>query len=249
MNKLDLLRTRARSVITRHTPVKRVRSRLQRPTASFTFDDFPRSALHTAAPMMARHGGRATYYAAGRYCGAHEDGIEYYTADDLRAAHADGHEIACHSFGHVYGSGVTDADLSQDFERNAAFLRSTLGRDLPLTNYAFPYGDVSPRTKRLAGGRFASSRGIYPGVNAGMLELAQLKAVPLESRSWTPDVVERLVEQARESRGWIIFFSHDVEEQPSPFGATPDMLAHALDAVRAAGLDILTVKDALARAV
>jgi peptidoglycan/xylan/chitin deacetylase (PgdA/CDA1 family) len=120
MNKLDLLRTRARSVITRHTPVKRVRSRLQRPTASFTFDDFPRSALHTAAPMMARHGGRATYYAAGRYCGAHEDGIEYYTADDLRAAHADGHEIACHSFGHVYGSGVTDADLSRDFEHNAA---------------------------------------------------------------------------------------------------------------------------------
>jgi peptidoglycan/xylan/chitin deacetylase (PgdA/CDA1 family) len=249
MNKLDLLRARARSVITRHTPVKRVRSRLQRPAASFSFDDFPRSALHTAAPMIAREGGRATYYAAGSYCGVHEDGLDYYTADDLRAAHADGHEIACHSFAHVRGVTVTDAGLSQDFERNAAFLRATVSEDLPLTNYAYPFGNVSPRTKRLAGRRFASSRGIHPGVNAGVLELAQLKAIPLESRSWRADEVERLVEQARDSRGWVIFFSHDVDERPSPFGATPDMLAHALDAVRAAGLEILTVKDALARAV
>ena len=249
MELLCRVQSRTRATLARATRVKRVRSRLAAPVASFTFDDFPRSALTAGAPLLARHGGRATYYAAGWYCGRTEDGIEYYGLDDLRAAHAAGHEVACHSFDHVRGSQVTSPALDDDLDRNAAFLREALGAGLPVENFAYPFGHVSPRTKKLAGRRFASSRGIQPGVNAGVLELAELKAVPLERRAWRADAVERLVEQARANRGWIIFFSHDVSDDPSPFGATPAMLEHAIETVRAAGLDILTVRDALARAV
>ena len=248
MELLCRVQSRTRATLARMTPVRRVPSRLQRPAASFSFDDFPRSALTAGGDLLARYGGKATYYAAGAFCGAREDGVDYYDLDDLRAAHAAGHEVACHSFDHVRGSRITSDALEDDLDRNADFLRGTLGADLPLDTFAYPFGHVSPRTKRLMGRRFAASRGIQPGVNAGVLELAELKAIPLERRSWRPEQVERLVEKASASRGWIIFFSHDVSDDPSPFGATPGMLEHALMTVREAGLDILTVRDALARA-
>ena len=37
---------------------------LQRPLISFTFDDFPRSAIHTGGAILNRFGVAGTYYAA-----------------------------------------------------------------------------------------------------------------------------------------------------------------------------------------
>ena len=239
---------RLNHAFTRQLPVKRVRSRLRSPVASFTFDDFPQSAWTAGGPLLDRYGAKGTYYTAGSHCGTVEDELLSFNAEDLRAVHAAGHEIACHTFSHRRSPQVASADLEADFDRNTAFLRGLLG-DVALESFAYPYGSVSPRTKRLAGRRFPSSRGIRAGVNAGTLELAQLKAVPLEVREWSAEMVERLVERARQRSGWIIFFSHDISESPSPYGATPAMLEHALATVRSAGIDILPVRDALARAV
>ena len=239
---------RLNHAFTRQLPVKRVRSRLSSPVASFTFDDFPQSAWTEGGPLLDRYRAKGTYYTAGSQCGTVQDGVRYFDAEDLRATHAAGHEIACHTFSHRRSPQTPSAELEADLDRNTAFLRGLLG-DITTESFAYPYGSVSPRTKRLAGRRFPSSRGIRPGVNCGTLELAPLKAVPLEIREWSASTVERLVETARQRNGWIIFFSHDIADEPSPYGATPGMLEHALEAVSAAGIEILPVRDALARAV
>jgi peptidoglycan/xylan/chitin deacetylase (PgdA/CDA1 family) len=227
---------------------KRARSTLSAPLASFSFDDFPRSAWTTGGPILDRYDAKATYYVAGRFCGVHEDGLEYYGAEDLRAVHAAGHELGCHTFSHRHSPQVSSRALGADLDRNRAFVAEAVGQ-AEFASFAYPYGDASPRTKLLAGRRFSLSRGIRAGVNGPRLDLGQLKAVPLEVRSWTAEAVERHVETARQTNGWIVFFSHDVSEAPSPYGATPAMLEHALSQVRAAGIEVLTVKDALARAV
>ena len=239
---------KANNALTRRVRLKTARSRLSAPVASFSFDDFPRSAWTTGGPILARHAAKATYYVAGRFCDLHEDGLEYYRRDDLRALYAAGHEVGCHTFSHRHSPKVPSPELRADFDRNQAFVRETLG-DVVMTSFAYPYGDASPRTKALAGRRFAVSRGIRSGVNGRTLDLGQLKAVPLEIRSWTADAVEREVETARQTGGWIVFFSHDVSDAPSPYGATPAMLEHALDEVKAAGIEILPVKHAYARAM
>jgi len=245
MARLSLLH-RVNNVLTRNIPVKLIRSRLERPVASITFDDFPQSAWSVGGPILERHGARATYYAAGRFCGRSEDGIDYYTSKDLTAIQGAGHEIGCHTFSHQYGTGVSSKALDEDVARNQTFVASLLG-DYRLSSFAYPYGDVSPRTKRLFSSRFATSRGIRRGVNAGLVDLAQLKAIGLEHQAWNPAAVEAAVTQAARSNGWIIFFTHDVSDDPSPFGATPEMLDHALSTVRKAGIDILPIKHALAR--
>jgi len=247
MASLSLLH-RANNVATRNLPVKLIRSRLDRPVASITFDDFPQSAWQVGGPILERHGARATYYAAGRFCGLSEDGIDYFTAQDLTDVRAAGHEIGCHTFSHQYGTGVASEALALDAARNQAFVGDLLG-DYPLTSFAYPYGDVSPRTKLFYSDRFPTSRGIRRGVNAGLIDLAQLKAIGLEHQAWDPAAIEHAVDQAARRNGWIIFFTHDVSDEPSPFGATPEMLDHALSAVREARIDILPVKHALARMV
>jgi peptidoglycan/xylan/chitin deacetylase (PgdA/CDA1 family) len=231
----------------RRMTVRPVRLNLDRPAASFSFDDFPISAWETGGPILERFGAKATYYAAGVYCGATEGGLRYYDEAALRAVYAAGHEVACHSFSHEHGPTVSSALLADDLDRNAIFLRQVLGDTGPL-NFAYPYGEVSPRTKRMAGARFASARGIHPGVNGPTADLSQLRAIPLERRSWSAAEVERWVEAARAAGGWLVFFSHDVSDDPSPYGCTPAMLEHALAATRDAGFDLEPVNRVLARA-
>lgn len=240
---------RASASLTRALPLRPLRSRLTAPVASLSFDDFPRSAWTVGGPILERHGVRATYYPAGRFCGAVEDGLTYFRREDLAAIAAAGHELGCHSFGHEHGPRLITAELAADAERNAAFLAETLGELKPVS-YAYPFGDASPRTKALAARRYAVSRGIRPGVNAGLIDLAQLRAVPLEQRQWRNDFAERLIARATDPRrpGWIIFFSHDVSDSPSPYGCTPEMLEWVIDTLKQAGVEILPVKHALARA-
>lgn len=244
---MSSLNDRLRRATARMLPAKLVRLTPERPLASITFDDFPRSAWTMGGPILSAHGARATYYAAGRYCGAREDGLTYYDADDLRSVHAAGHEVGCHSWGHARGHLQGAPDLGLDADRNAAFLRDTLG-DAPAVSFAYPYGELSARTKALFAGRYASCRGVHGGLNVGLADLADLQAEPLETRSWSAQQVETAVADAAARRGWLIFFTHDVSETPSPYGCTPAMLDHALATLAAARIEVLPVKAALARA-
>lgn len=237
-----LRRLKARTVID-----KLVRLRSDQPLASVTFDDFPRSAWTVGGPILAAHGVRATYYAAARYAGTRQDGIDYYDADDLRAVHAAGHEIGCHSHGHANGAATASEALTKDHAANAAFVRETVG-DLRMSSFAYPYGELSARTKRLYGPLFATARGVQGGVNAGVVDLAQLRGEPLERRSWSPERIEARVAETVAKGGWLVLFSHDVSDDPSPYGCTPAMLEHALATLAAAGVEVLPVKHALARA-
>ena len=238
---------RANNAFTRALPLKTVRSRLKRPLASLTFDDFPKSAWTVAGPILARFGARATYYAAGRFCGLQEDGIDYYDAADLRAARDAGHEIGAHSHAHDMAPRLSSADLEADAARNDAVLTGMLG-DVRLSSYAYPYGEVSPRTKLAMGRRFATARGIRPGVNAGRIDLAQLRATPIEARRWRPDEIAAAVKQATASNGWLVLFTHDVCDAPSPFGCTPAMLTEVLQMLADADIPVVPVKHAMAEA-
>jgi len=239
---------RINHVATRAIAVKRVRSRLQAPVASVTFDDFPRSAWEKGRAILDRYGAKATFYAAGAFCDRTTDGIAYFTPKDLAEIRDAGHELGCHTFSHLHGTGVASASLMRDIDRNQDFIASVLG-DYRLTSFAYPYGDVSPRTKLLFANRFPTSRGILPGVNAGLIDLAQLNAIGLEKRHWNPAAVERAVDEAVRRKAWIIFFTHDIDDRPSLYGATPEMLDHALGALRRARMDIIPVKHAMARAI
>jgi len=232
----------------RRVTVKPAQLRPERAIASFTFDDFPMSAWEAGAPVLEAVGARGVYYASASYCGRRVDGTRYYERETLAAVHAAGHEVGCHSYSHEPAPAVDSDALRQDLARNAVFLEDAVGEPLGPLSYAHPYGLVCPRTKRLTGELYPSCRGIHPGLNGERTDLSQLKAIPLERRSWRAEAVERWVAAAARARAWLVFFTHDVCADPSPYGCTAAMLQHAVQTAVAAGLDILPVRDALARA-
>jgi peptidoglycan/xylan/chitin deacetylase (PgdA/CDA1 family) len=67
---------------------------------SFTFDDFPKSALDVGGEILERYGARGTYYASLKLAWSYNILGQIFDDDDIRAAHRAGHEIACHTYTH-----------------------------------------------------------------------------------------------------------------------------------------------------
>jgi peptidoglycan/xylan/chitin deacetylase (PgdA/CDA1 family) len=238
------IETKLISLWGRSLKLRPVRLAAHRPVASITFDDFPKNSWQEGGPVLACHGVRGTYYTAGGFCGRKVEETLFYDEADLNALVAAGHEIGCHGFGHQPTPSLSSEELAADTQRNRAFLNPFLGGKAPVS-YAFPYGRVSARTKALFATRFACLRGVHPGVNAGRVDLAQLNAISLETRCWNKVDIEGAIGRALKDRGWLIFYTHDISDRPSAYGSTPAMLDWALSQLRAAGIDILPVREAL----
>jgi peptidoglycan/xylan/chitin deacetylase (PgdA/CDA1 family) len=215
---------------------------------SFTFDDFPKSAWTAGGVILGKYAVLGTYYVSGSRCGAFIDNTQQYDGEDLLALCAAGHEVGCHSFAHRRASNVSSAELRADIQQNAGFLRQVLG-DISLSSFAYPYGDVDPRTKLLYARLFPSSRGIRSGINTGVLDLALLRTIQLCDIERHPELLDTALASARASRGWIVFLTHDVQTKPESYGCTPETLERTIRKVRNADIDILPVKHALALAM
>jgi hypothetical protein len=77
------------------------------------------------------------------------------------------------------------------------------------------------------------------------VDLAQLDVISLETRLWDEARIETAIQRALHEHGWLIFYTHEVSDSPSPYGSTPRMLDWALSRLAAARIEILPVREAL----
>ena len=119
-----------------------------RPLVTFTFDDVPASACIAGARTLEENGIRGTYYVSGGGCGAASPGGTLATIDEIEALYARGHEIGCHTYSHLAAGHVDAAELASDLARNHAFLTG-FNSEIIVRNFAYPYGDLSFRSKQL----------------------------------------------------------------------------------------------------
>ena len=84
-----------------------------------------------------------------------------------------------------------------------------------------------------------------PGVNSGAVDLQFLRAMPLIDQCIDRDGIERALDEAQNNNGWLIFYSHDVTEAPSPYGCSPALLNHALEAASRRKIPGLSMAEAL----
>lgn len=221
-----------------------VHMRNTRPLVSFTFDDAPRSAGTTGADILEAAGACGTYYVCGGLCDTAADGMPYLLTSDLAALNGRGHEIGCHTFSHVPVPSLTRSQIERELAQNSRFAHDA-GADLMLRNFSYPFGDVSPATRGAVQSHFASCRGIHPGVNRGTIDLGLLKAVSIYDRIHDTTRIERYLDEARQNNGWLIFYTHDVQDGPSHHGTSPKLFETLVSRTRALGIDIVTVRSAL----
>ena len=214
-----------------------------RPIVSFTFDDFPKSALR-GAEILSSHDAAGTFFLCSCFSGGAVDGMRYYDPGDIRLLLENKHELGCHTASHAHVPRLRRDELTADLDRNAEFARKCF--NLELATFSFPFGDMSLSSKLLVQSRFEACRSSLPGVNRGFADLGALRAVRLYSKLIDAKALQRLVESAAQKSSWLIFYTHDVDESPTAFGCTPALFEAAVRAVIGAGCQVLPVREALA---
>jgi len=213
------------------------------PIVSFTFDDFPRSALLTAGKILQSRGLAGTFYTSLGLAGKQTETGTMFELEDLSAALLQGHELGCHTFNHS-DSWDTDPEL---FEGQIIENQRALEEIIPGATFrslSFPISNPRAETKRRASKHFACCRGGGQTFNAGEADLNCLSAYFLEQSRDNPAAVQRVIDRNAEAGGWLIFATHDVCDDPTQWGCTPgffeDVLQYAIDA----GAQILPVTRA-----
>jgi peptidoglycan/xylan/chitin deacetylase (PgdA/CDA1 family) len=244
MNPMSEARARFSHRMAMHLRVEPFRMRNETPVVSFTFDDVPKSAATAGAAILEAHDAHGTFYVIGSQVGTSSPLWDMVDGEDVVALHRHGHEIACHTFSHKRACDLDAETLKAEIDRNQQYLRS-LDASIRIENFAYPFGYGSFVRKRQLKTVFKSCRSIVPGVNSGSVDLQFLRAMPLIDRRIDRDGIERAFDEAQTANGWLIFYTHDVADEPSPYGCSPALLNEALEAASRRKIPVLNMAEAL----
>jgi N-acetylglucosaminyl-diphospho-decaprenol L-rhamnosyltransferase len=236
----------ARSISERAADVVTVKPYLLRDVGgviSFTFDDFPRSALVVGGEILNRYQCSGTYYVAGGLTGTSQHGACIHGADDIKLALQQGHEVGSQGYAHYNYSRLTPKQTHADIVENQRFLADIIG--YAPVSFSYPYGGRLINTKRQVSNHFRTARGILRGINRKFCDLSDLRAIAIYANRVTDRQLDALIEDTAAKGGWLIFYTHDVSDSPTEWGTTPMLLEHAIRTASAFGCRILPVHKAI----
>ncbi len=214
------------------------------PLISFTFDDFPQSALEIGGRILRSYGACGTYYVSLGLLDRDEPTGRICSASDLADVVDRGHELGCHTFWH---SDAWQTDPGS-FEESILTNRLRLKEILPGAQFvtmSYPINTPRPDTKRRSARYFTGCRGGGQALNVGKVDLNYMQAFFLEQSRDTPSTVWELIEHNRQQTGWLIFATHDITVRPSRFGCTPEFFEEVVMRAAKSGALILPVAQAL----
>jgi peptidoglycan/xylan/chitin deacetylase (PgdA/CDA1 family) len=214
------------------------------PLVSFTFDDFPRSALHVGGAILKRSGLAGTYYTSFGLMGQQAPTGEIFVAEDLRELVAQGHELGCHTFHHCHSWETKPRVFEASIEEN----QRALARWVPgasFKTFSYPIALPGAETKWRVSRHFDCCRGGGQVHNTGILDVNMLSAYFLEKDGGDLGRVIRMFEVNARDRGWLILATHDVSDAPTPYGCTPGFFEAVVRQAVDSGARILPVSEAL----
>jgi peptidoglycan/xylan/chitin deacetylase (PgdA/CDA1 family) len=214
------------------------------PLISFTFDDFPRTALTSGGVILHRHGLSGTYYTSLGLIGKDSPSGPIFVLDDLNPLLDQGHELGCHTFSHC-NSWLTE---TKAFEDSIIQNQQALSELIPgaiFKSFSYPISEPRPLTKRAIAKHFLSCRAGGQTLNVGATDLNQLASFFLEKTRENIQPIKDLIDKNREARGWTIFSTHDIAPNPSPYGCTPEFFEEVVQYAVGSGARILPVVKAL----
>lgn len=211
-----------RRIVSKYLYRKIIKLQTTRPIISFSFDDAPRTAFTNGGEILNKYGVAATFYVSLGLLGSDSPSGPIASIDNLHSASRDGHEMGCHTFRHEHSWDTKTKVFVQSVLKN----RKALSEILPeacFLSLAYPICGPKPETKREMGCLFSCCRGGEETFNVGNIDLNLLNAFFLDVRnSNTVDEVKKLIDKNTEVRGWLIFATHDIDDNPSRYGCTKE---------------------------
>lgn len=212
---------------------------------SFTFDDAPVSSFKIGSAILERSNVHGTYYLSGRLATLpiSPDRREFISVSDAKTLLQNGHQIGCHTYSHKSLSTLSASEYAADTEHNRAFWQDALG--VELRDFSYPLGNVTLAGKYKIRDKYLSLRGIRNGTNRGKVDMACLRATSLSNSTFDPQKIERQIIDCVENGGWLIFFSHGLDEPAAKyFDLSAKDFAWAVDIARSSNAKVLNIEHA-----
>jgi peptidoglycan/xylan/chitin deacetylase (PgdA/CDA1 family) len=166
-----------------------------------------------------------------------------FSPADLKALVAAGHELGCHTFSHSHAWDTPSRVFEESLLENQRALSNLLPGEVFRT-MSYPIGCPRPETKRATAKHFACCRGGGQRFNVGSIDLNYLSAYFLEQDVDGVGSVWSVLDRSCREAGWLILATHDVCDQPSPFGCTPEFFEEVVRYTVRSGAIILPVGQA-----
>jgi len=222
---------------------KKTDIQLKHPVISFTFDDAPVSAFVNGGGILSKFGFGGTFYISLSLMTG-PDSETRFTLPQLKNALAQHHELGCHTYGHIDLSKTISKVGIADIEKNQEEMQ-VLIPGTELRNFSYPFGSQTRPVKKFASERFRSSRGIEEGINAIGTDLCNLKTVKLYEGKYPLDYIFQKIKEAEENKGWLIFYTHDVDEKYTDWGCSPAYFEAVVKECADRGIAVATINEAL----
>ncbi len=214
---------------------------LKEPIISFTFDDAPASAFENGGGILSKYGFSGTFYIALSFM---QDAENHFTLQQLEEAIYCKHELACHTFNHIDLSKTSLRESIFDIEHNQEAINAIIP-DMNFRNFSYPFGSQTRGIKQYLSTRFRTARGIEHGINAGRTDLCNLKAVKLYENKLSLDQIFQSIQSAMDHNAWLIFYTHDVSNNPSKYGCSPGYFETVVKECAAGGFKVATIDEAM----
>ena len=244
MNALMNNRLRLERWLAKHTLKRPLHLSGPQGVVSFTFDDAPRSACITGREILEHAGCHGSYYLAGGLLSQEELGRPCHTPDDVRALVSAGHHVGCHTWGHQRCDLMSGQDMTAEIQRNREFL-TDFGVPIDDRHFCYPLGGYHLKSKQLVSQNYSSGRVNFGGLQVGVADLSALRAQSLYERLLNLQSLPALMGQVASQKGWLILYTHDVEDSPSHYGCTPRLLRSAVQHALKSGCKVLPVNEAI----
>ncbi len=211
---------------------------------SFSFDDFPRSALLEGGAILEDFGVRGTYYASLGLAGTTAPTGTIFNTADLVETCGRGHELGCHTFDHCPAWETPTERFDSSMRRNADALRAIVP-GARFRSLSYPISHPRPATKCRVARSLPCARGGGQRFNRGEVDLNYLDGFFLEQSRDNPDAIRCMIEATVAEGGWLIFATHDVTANPTRYGCPTSLFHEVVRWAATSGAVILPVAAAL----
>lgn len=209
---------------------------------TFSFDDGWLSAYQNGIPILNSHGIQSTQYIISGALGWDE----YITAEQMLDMQSQGHEIGAHSRTHPDLTVLTDQQITDEVLGSKQDLQS-LGANA-ITSFAYPYGAWTDKVKNIveqSGYKGARTAVIQDGgYNYADQDHYLLKTMSVEADTSAAQV-EQWIQEAANSKTWLILVYHQVENNGGQYSTTPQNLESVASYISQNNVKTVTIGEGL----
>lgn len=210
---------------------------------SFTFDDFPISAYNCGGAILDKYKVKGTYYVSFGLLNNICPSGKIADVDIVKSVVKDGHELGCHTYSHSNAWETSPDNFESSLIKNDRALQEIFPGN-KFNTFSYPLGNVTPMVKRISEKYFNCSRGGRQKLNKGIIDLNNLNSFFIDRRKKeTFENVNHIIEDNFKNKGWLIFVTHGISEDSSPYSCDPAYFENIVKCVINGGGHVMPVNE------